>query len=456
VVFDLLINLPAEVSEVLARLNAAGFQAYIVGGCVRDSLIGDEPKDFDVCTNALPDQMKKVFSDYRVVDTGIKHGTITVLVNRLPIECTTYRVDGVYSDGRHPDSVEFTSDITADLSRRDFTINAMAYNPKDGLIDVFGGERDLFSRVLRCVGDPDDRFNEDALRIMRALRFSSVLGFEPDPPTVAAIFRNRQLLKNISKERLSKELTMLVCGKNAGTVLERFPLVLAVFIPEIIPMIGFDQHSRYHIYDVWKHSAMAVAAAKPDKYVRLALLFHDIGKPSCFKQDAMGNGHFSGHEEVGAKMTDTILRNLKYDNVTIDNVRRLVRDHYLTPVADRTSVKKLLSEIGYQNWKMLAEVLRGDNLAKHSVCFERIPVIEMMKNLADDIIEKHECYTIGMLDIDGSRISALGATGADIRRILNTLLSEVIAGTLPNNNIDLTKRSKQIYNAIRLSSIFFG
>jgi tRNA nucleotidyltransferase (CCA-adding enzyme) len=451
-----LISLPVEVREVLDRLNTAGFESYIVGGCVRDSLIGEEPKDFDVCTNALPDQMKAVFSDYRVVDTGIKHGTITVLVNRLPIECTTYRLDGAYSDGRHPDSVEFTGNIRDDLSRRDFTINAMAYSPKDGLVDVFGGERDLFSRILRCVGDPDERFNEDALRIMRALRFSSVLGFEPEPATVAAIFRNRQLLKNISKERLAKELTGLVCGRNAGVVLERFPSVISVFIPEIIPMIGFEQHSRFHIYDVWKHSAVAVGASKPDKYVRLALLFHDIAKPSCFKQDAMGNGHFSGHEEAGAKMTDTILRNLKYDNVTIDNVRKLVRDHYLTPVADRTSVKKLLSEIGYQNWKMLAEVLRGDNLAKHNICYERVSVIENMKNIADDIIEKHECYTIGMLDIDGSRIAALGATGSEIRRILNTLLSEVISGSLQNQNADLIKRAKQAYHAIRMSSIFFG
>jgi tRNA nucleotidyltransferase (CCA-adding enzyme) len=450
------ISLPVEVREVLGRLNAAGYQSYIVGGCVRDSLIGDEPKDFDVATNALPDQMKAVFSEYRVVDTGIKHGTITVLVNRLPIECTTYRVDGTYSDGRHPDSVEFTGDIKADLSRRDFTINAMAYRPREGLVDIYGGEKDLFSRVLRCVGDPDERFNEDALRIMRALRFSSVLGFEMDPPTVAAVFRNRNLLKNISKERIAKELTLLVCGRNAATVLERFPTVLSVFIPEIIPMIGFEQHSRYHIYDVWKHTAVAVGAAKPDKYVRLALLFHDIAKPACFKQDATGAGHFSGHEEVGAKMADTILRSLKYDNVTIDNVRRLVRDHYITPVADRISVKKLLSEIGYQNWKMLAEVLRGDNLAKQSFCFERIPVIEAMKTMADDIVEKHECYTIGMLAIDGTQIAALGATGADIRRILNTLLSEVIAGSLPNRNAELTARSRIIYNAIRLSSIFFG
>jgi tRNA nucleotidyltransferase (CCA-adding enzyme) len=451
-----LINLPVEVREVLQKLSAAGFESYIVGGCVRDALIGENPKDYDVCTNALPAQIKAVFSEYRTVDTGIKHGTVTVLIDKMPIECTTYRLDGKYSDGRHPDSVIFTENLREDLSRRDFTVNAMAYNPKEGLIDYFGGQKDLFARILRCVGDADTRFNEDGLRIMRALRFLSVLDFEPDTFTAAAIFRNQKLLDNISKERIAGELTKLVCGKNATAILDRHSSVFSQIIPETAPMVGFEQRNKYHIYDVWKHTAVAVGAAKPDKYVRLALLFHDIGKPACFKQDATGAGHFSGHEEVGADMTDTILRGLKYDNQTITTVRLLVRNHYITPVADRTSVKKLLSEIGYQNWKLLAEVIRGDNMAKRSMCYDRIPIIERMKSIADDIIESRECYTIGMLAIDGTRISELGASGRDIRRILSSLLTDVINDVTPNTGSALLSRAKEIYRNIQLGSVYYG
>jgi tRNA nucleotidyltransferase (CCA-adding enzyme) len=440
----------------MERLSAAGYESFLVGGCVRDSLLGEEPKDYDVATNALPEQMKAVFSDFRLVETGIRHGTLTVLSGRTPVECTTYRIDGTYSDNRRPDSVAFTSSLHEDLSRRDFTVNAMAYSPKTGLIDITGGERDLFSRVLRSVGDADTRFNEDGLRIMRALRFASALGFELDSSTSAAVFRNRNLLKNIAKERLAKELTELVCGQSPTPVLERYASVIAVFIPEIVPMIGFEQHSKYHIYDVWKHSAVAVGVSPQDKYVRLALFFHDIGKPSCFRQDANGSGHFSEHEEAGAKMTEHILRELKFDNTTIDKVRLLVQSHYITPVADRIVVKRLLAEIGYQNWKLLAEVLRGDNLAKHHMCYDRIPVIDRMKTIADDIIEKRECYNIGMLHIDGTRILNVGASGRDIRRILNTLLSDVITGKTPNESEALIKRAKEIYNDIRMSSVYFG
>jgi tRNA nucleotidyltransferase (CCA-adding enzyme) len=452
----LVINLPEDVALVMDKLTAAGYESFLVGGCVRDALLGETPKDYDVATNALPEQMKSVFSGLRVVETGVKHGTLTVLSGSTPVECTTYRIDGKYSDGRHPDSVEFSSRLQDDLARRDFTVNAMAYSPRDGIIDCFGGQKDLFSRTLRAVGDADERFNEDGLRIMRALRFASTLGFEPDAATSGAIFRNRNLLKNISKERLAKELTELVCGQNPAAILERYAPVISVFIPDIVPMIGFDQHSKYHIYGVWKHTAVAVGASKPNKYVRLALLFHDIGKPATFKQDGTGAGHFSGHEEIGAEMAERILRDLKFDNTTIDNVKRLVRNHYITPVAERTSVKKLLSEIGYQNWKLLAEVLRGDNLAKSSICYERIPVIDTMKQIADDIIDKKECYNIGMLKIDGTRVGALGASGRDIRRILDMLLTDVIGGTVANEPDKLLSRSKEIYNDIRMSSVYYG
>jgi tRNA nucleotidyltransferase (CCA-adding enzyme) len=452
----LLINLPAQVKEIIGRLEVAGYEGYIVGGCVRDSLMGEEPKDFDICTSALPNDIKAVFSEFRTIDTGIKHGTVTVLIDKIPFEITTYRVDGKYSDGRHPDSVEFTSDLNSDLSRRDFTVNAMAYNDKDGLIDPFGGQKDLFSRVLRCVGDPEDRFTEDGLRVMRALRFMSVLSFDPDPNTAASIYRCMDLLLNVSAERISNELSKLLCGRNVAKVLELYAEVFSVIIPEIIPMIGFDQHSRYHVYDVWKHTAVAVNASKPDKYIRLALLFHDIAKPSCFKTDAAGAGHFSGHEEIGAEMTDKILHKLKYDNHTIQTVKALVRNHYITPVAERTSIKRLLGEVGYDNWKLLAEVLRGDNIAKNSICFERLQTIEKMKAIADEIIENNECYTIGMLDIDGNKITEIGASGRDIRRILNTLLSEVISDLLPNSSSSLLKRAKEIYRGIQRDSVYYG
>jgi tRNA nucleotidyltransferase (CCA-adding enzyme) len=440
----------------MEKLMTAGFESFIVGGCVRDSLIGEKPKDFDVCTNALPEQMKAVFADYRVIETGIKHGTLTVIVNKMPIECTTYRIDGTYSDGRRPDSVTFTSSLHEDLSRRDFTVNAMAYNPKIGIVDIFSGQKDLFTRVLRTVGDPDKRFNEDGLRILRALRFASVLGFEPEGDTSAAIFRNKDLLKNVSGERIAKELTELVCGCQPAPVLERFAEVIAVVIPEITPMIGFLQHSKYHIYDVWKHTAVAVGASDANKYVRLALLLHDIGKPARFKLDENGFGHFPGHEEIGAEMAEQILRRLKFDNTTIEKVHLLVRKHYITPIADRVFVKKILSEIGYPNWKLLAEVLLGDNFAKATVCYERIPIIESMKLLADDIMKMQECININMLNVDGKYVAELGATGRDIHRILDMLLSDVIEGRIHNEQSELKKRAAEIYADICMSGVYYN
>jgi tRNA nucleotidyltransferase (CCA-adding enzyme) len=428
-------------------LERQGFEAYLAGGCVRDGILGKVPSDYDIATSALPNDIKSVFSSYKTIDTGLKHGTVTVIADGIPVEITTYRIDGNYSDNRRPDDVTFTQKIADDVSRRDFTVNAMAYSPKRGFIDIYGGSRDLFAQTIRCVGDPEKRFNEDALRILRALRFASKLRFKIDPDTASYIHRYKDLLLNVSSERIAKELEMFLMG-NPEELLLQFSDVFSVFIPEIQPSIGFRQNSKYHVYDVWKHTATAVGASKADKYVRLALLFHDLAKPQFFLPDSKGAGHFTGHEKAGAYMAEEILRRLKFDNETIETVTKLVRYHYVAPVTDKVSVKKLLSEIGPENLSLLTEVIKGDNLAKHAMCFERVELSSKMREVAEEIVASRECYNISMLETDGNEIAEIGAQGKEIGKILRMLLDEVIEGTVPNNYDALKKRAEEIFSAL--------
>jgi len=444
--------LPEQVRRIIDILEQNGFEAYAVGGCVRDAVLGRKPKDFDVTTSARPEQVKECFGStvgFKTVDTGLKHGTVTVVTESLSAEVTTFRVDGKYSDRRRPDEVSFSARLEDDLARRDFTVNAMAYEPKKGLIDPYGGREDLFLRKIVCVGDPAERFNEDALRIMRALRFASELGFSIDTRTAEAVHDMKELLNEIACERVAHELLLLLCGAAPFDVLTAFADVFAVIIPELAPCIGFDQHNKYHIYDVWTHSAAAVEHSAPQPDVRLALMLHDIAKPRCFKRDDNGNGHFYGHEKLSAEMAEQILRRLRFPGETVNRVTELIKYHYVTPIDDEKLVKKFLSILGEENFFLLTEVMKADNRAKKDSCLERVQVIDDMKKTAEKLIAERQCFRLSDLAADGNDMLDIGFRGKEVGDALGRLLGEVIDGTLSNSRVALLERAAEIFNEKR-------
>ena len=437
------ISIPVNVKDVLDRLERGGFEAYIVGGCVRDAILGVKPKDYDITTNALPDEIIACMDGLRVIETGLKHGTVTVVSEGENVEVTTYRVDGKYTDHRRPDSVKFASSLEQDLARRDFTVNAMAYSDKTGIIDVFGGQQDLFSGRIRCVGEPAVRFEEDALRIMRALRFASSLGFRIDPLTASAIHEKKQLLKEISAERIMSELTGFVMGSAPCDLMIEFDDVFCTIIPEFAKCIGFDQRSRYHVYDVWEHTAHALENSKCDKEVRLAIFFHDIEKPTSCRIDEEGHGHFPGHEKRSAETAERIMRRLKFDNETIKNTCELIKYHYITPVDDKRVVKHLISAMGLGMFDKLAEVMKGDSRAKQSFCLERVNTLDAMKYLAHEIVNNGECCTLHGLAVRGSDLEDIGFEGKEIGAALDELLVMVIDEKIPNDREVLIETARE-------------
>ena len=440
-----MIYLPNEVKTAIQKLQDNGFEAYIVGGCVRDSLLGDKPKDYDITTSAEPEEVEKIFRDYRVIETGIKHGTVTVLINRIPLEITTFRIDSDYADNRHPENVTFTKSLEEDTARRDFTMNALAYNDERGICDFYGGIDDMNNKIIRCVGNADKRFNEDALRIMRAIRFSSVLGFKIEKNTKRAIFRNKELLKNISSERIASELVKLLCGENVKEVLMEYVDVLGVVIPELLPMKGFDQRNIHHIYDILEHTAVAVENIEPTPILRLTALFHDIGKPKCFFMKN-GEGHFYGHGDVGAEMTRKILSRLKFDNNTKHTVTKLVKIHDVQIEETETAIKRCMNKHTSEIFFMLLKMKRADTLAQSSMCYERLEYLDRLEKKAREIIEKNACFSLKDLAVNGSDLIALGVKpGREIGIILKKLLDKVIGGKLPNKKEELIKFTKENY-----------
>lgn len=428
---DKILNQSAEILDVLEK---AGFEAYLVGGCVRDTIMKRPFHDTDITTNALPEQITEVFREYRTVPTGIKHGTVTVISGGVPYEITTYRIDGEYSDSRRPDSVEFTANLREDLARRDFTINAVAMNSKGEISDHFGGVEDIRKKIIRCVGSPEKRFGEDALRIMRAIRFSAQLGFEIEPETAEAIHSMKNRLKNISKERIREELDKLICGKNCLNVLMEYSDVIATVIPEFKNCIGFDQHSPYHKYTVWEHTVRAVSLAPPENLrIRRALLFHDIAKPVCAKFDETGRGHFKKHAQTGAEMAQNIMKRLRYDSESIACATVLI-SHHSDKILTRTDVKKLMSVIGDRLFIELMEMKKCDNSAKND--FVRDENIQLDENIreAEKIIENNECRSLHMLDVNGNDLVRAGLKGAEIGSALKELLNLVIEEKLPNEH----------------------
>ena len=429
-------EIPTYVKEVLEALEAAGHEAWCVGGCVRDSLLSRTPEDWDVTASALPEETMAVFGG-QALPTGLKHGTVTVSTAEGPVEVTTYRVDGAYRDHRRPDSVTFTRSVDEDLARRDFTVNAMALNLRGELRDPFGGRGDLEAGILRCVGDPDRRFQEDALRILRGMRFAACLRLEEDRAADAAMDRNRELLREIAPERIQTELMKLLCGPDAGWVLENHPMVLGVFWPELLPMVGFDQRNVHHCYDVWRHSLAAMMHTPPVPVLRCAALLHDVGKPSAFTLDENGVGHFYGHAKASVALADAMLRRLKCSNEFRERAVRLVEWHDRDiPRTDR-GVRRALRALGEEDLRLLLALKRADNLAQAPAYHGRQAEIQKGEEILDRLLEEEACFSLKQLAVDGRDLLALGLSGPALGEALDRLLSQVVDGELPNERAAL-------------------
>ena len=438
---ELNLSLPAPVSALLARLNGAGFSAYAVGGCVRDSILGLEPHDWDICTSALPEQMQEVFRDLHTVETGLKHGTLTVVVDHVPYEVTTFRVDGDYTDHRHPDSVRFVDDLTQDLARRDFTVNAMAWNPETGLADPFDGQKDLAANLIRCVGEPEQRFDEDALRILRALRFASVYDFAIEPATSAALRKMAPDLSRVAGERIREELLKLLCGKAAGRILREYPEVLAEIIPEIRPMIGYDQQNHHHSYDLWEHTVRGIEGVPADPVLRLTMLLHDTGKPEARTTDEKGEGHYKGHGKISEQIARKTAETLHLDNAFRDRLCTLVL-HHDTPLrtqsgeinTDRSFLLRRLNRFGEENLRALFLIHCSDRVATGYTTQEREDArLKQRMSALDALLAEQPCFTLKDLAVNGRDLIAAGLKGKAVGEALQALLEAVMDGKVSNN-----------------------
>ncbi len=430
--------IPDKVNKIIEELRNHGFEAYAVGGCVRDMILGRSPKDWDITTSATPIEVKSIFR--RTVDTGIVHGTVTVLLDKDHFEVTTYRLDGEYEDNRHPKEVSFTSSLTEDLKRRDFTINAMAYNEIEGVIDLFGGMEDLQKGLIRCVGSAKERFEEDALRILRAVRFSAQLGFTIEEDTLRAVREKAENLKNISAERIRVELTKLLISDHPDRLRDLYSVgITKVILPEFDVMMDTEQKNIHHSYSVGEHTIRAVMEVGKDSkdrqfterektLLRLTMLFHDIEKPSTLTVGKDGQNHFYGHQEKGALTAKNILRRLKFDNDTIQAVTHLVKWHDnrfgLTP----SSMRKAVSKIGKEYMELLFEVQRADTSAKNpELTKEKYEIIEQARKLYEEILEREECVTLKELKVNGKDLIAIGIIpGKELGEMLDLLLQKVL------------------------------
>ena len=440
--------LPYGARYIIDNLCSCGFEAYVVGGCVRDALLNKEPHDWDICTAAHPNTVSGIFRDNVIVPTGIRHGTLSIVSNDGKLyEVTTFRVDGAYSDHRRPDTVSFTPSLEQDLARRDFTINAMAYNDRRGLLDPFGGCSDLGKKLIRCVGSADERFQEDALRIMRALRFASVYGFSIEQETSAAIHRNKGLLYQIAVERINAELCRLICGSGALPVLLDYGDVIAEIVPEFAPCIGFDQKNRYHVYTIYEHIMRALDGYKGgDMVTKLALFFHDIGKPDCYTEDERG-GHFHGHGVVSAQKTDDIMTRLRFDNETKRLVTELVLYHDSTIEPTGKVVRRWLNKIGPEQFGRLLDVREADMRAHAPDTFQsRLERNDSLRALFGEIVEENACFSLKNLAINGDDVMSFGVPqGKCVGDLLGSALEKVINNELPNEKEALMSYIKELW-----------
>ncbi len=420
------IQLPEKVKVVIQTLEAAGYEAYAVGGCVRDSVLGRIPADWDITTSALPDQVKELF--HRTIDTGIEHGTVTVMMDKEGFEVTTYRVDGEYRDHRHPEQVNFTGELKEDLRRRDFTINAMAYNDRCGMVDAFGGIEDLKHGVIRCVGVARERFEEDALRILRAVRFAAQLGFEIEKETADAARALAGNLKDISAERIQTELVKLLVSPHPEMLRTAYELgITRVVLPEFDVMMETPQHHPHHMYSVGEHTLKALEFTDPEKVLRLSVLFHDFGKPQT-RTTVDGVDHFHGHANVSAQETVRIMRRLKFDNATMDQVKRIVLYHDARPQPDERQIRRLLHRAGEDIFPGLFQVMGADILAQSEYRkMEKLVNLERVHQVYDEILKRKDCISLKNLQVTGKDLIAAGMEpGKKIGEILNQMLEDVL------------------------------
>ena len=434
--------LPGYVLDCIEALESRGFAAYAVGGCVRDACLGLTPHDYDLCTSALPEETEQVFADRRLVLAGKKHGTVGVITGEGVVEITTFRTEGGYQDNRHPDWVRFVPNIEADLARRDFTVNAMAYSPSRGFADPFGGREDLKKRVLRAVGDPATRFKEDSLRILRGVRFAVRYGLTPNPETEKAMNALAPLMDNLARERVFEELCKLLPLVTAEDLC-RYAHILAAVIPELAPMIGFDQRNPHHAYDLFTHTANVTASLPPTLELRWTGLLHDIGKIPTFTLDENGRGHFYGHARAGAEMADQVLRRLKAPTALREDVVFLI-DKHMTPLEpDKKLLRRRISQYGLEATVRLRLIQQADFGSKGTDEADRVSWFEMIAGLIDTIREEDTCLSLKDLAVNGHDLMALGCQGKEIGLLLNRLLELVIDEQLPNEKNALLKAVRE-------------
>ena len=437
--------LPQHISRCLKALEGAGYPAYVVGGCVRDACLGLTPHDYDLCTAALPEQTEAVFSGSRLVLAGKKHGTVGVVTEGEVVEITTFRTEGDYRDNRHPQWVEFVPDIEKDLARRDFTINAMAYSPTRGFADPFGGRADLENRILRAVGDPVQRFQEDSLRILRGVRFAIRFRMTLEAETEKAMISQAHLMDNLARERVFDELCKLLPLVTAGDLL-RFAPILCQVIPELAPAVGFDQKNRHHIHDIFTHTACVVENTPADLTLRWAALLHDIGKPRCFTMDAAGQGHFYGHAAESAEMAETILRRLKAPTVLRQQVVTLIARHMTLPEPDKKTLRRWLGKLGWDTMDALLTLQQADSLGTGTDHTGDINRYQQVRQVLEEIRAENACLRLSDLALNGHDLMALGYSGKAIGTALNYLLNLVLEEQCENTREGLLGALSQEYS----------
>ena len=437
--------LPETIAEIINTLENAGFAAYVVGGCVRDACLGLTPQDYDLCTSALPEQTERVFHDRRLVLAGKKHGTVGVVTENGVVEITTFRREGGYGDNRHPDWVEFVPDVESDLARRDFTVNAMAYSPARGYADPFGGREDLEKGILRAVGDPEKRFQEDSLRILRGVRFAVRFGLQVDSATEKAMFSQVSLMDNLARERVFDELCKLLPLVTAEDLI-RFAPILAAVIPELKPMIGFDQRSPHHAYDIYTHVAGVVAGVPGDLTLRWAALLHDVGKVPTFTLDENGRGHFLDHAAKGAEMADVILRRLKAPNALRERVVLLIEKHMLWLVPEKKQLRRQIVRLGQETVYQILSLQQADNSNKGTAKSEENEKYVQILDVLEEIRSEDGCLSLKDLAVNGNDLVKIGFSGRTIGTMLNWLLDQVMEETLPNDREILLAWAQQVWS----------
>ena len=433
-----IIKLPKHVKYIIETLEQNGYEAYAVGGCVRDSILGREPNDWDITTSADPYEVKKLFS--HTIDTGLQHGTVTIMLEHVGYEVTTYRIDGDYEDSRHPKEVTFTKSLEEDLKRRDFTVNAMAYNDRDGLIDLFHGMDDIQKKVIRCVGNAEERFTEDALRIMRAVRFSAQFGYEIEPETKKAIVKLAPNLKNISAERIREELIKLLVSEHPEYIRIAYETgITAQILPELDVCMETKQNTPHHMYTVGEHIIHSLTNVPGDKVLRLAMLMHDIGKPYCITTDEAGRDHFKGHAEKSAEMAAVIMHRLKFDNDTLNRVKRLAKYHdwaiSLSPPIKKATVRSMISRIGEDLFPDLFTIGDADLLAQSDYFkAEKEEKQQLLKEMYREIMEQGDCLSIKNLAVSGNDLIEHGMKpGKELGQVLQKMLEDVLKHPSSNN-----------------------